>query len=364
MNRVGAAPFFLRNDWLVCLWLPVVGIFGAIVEILFFGQVFESLDPSRLRFIYNLVFLNATHLIFPFVLLATVPEFRQLFFCKLKGKSGVGNLLIVLSTFLVISLMLVVQKGWIFTFAKHNTESIFFWIWILLPTIHGLRQSGGLGILYSKAIYNEAATQEKESLANFQKNERSILFFLYTTTLLALVVQGAQGQGIHLHGLLIPLLFCFPAGCAFYLFFKIQKVEALAKTDKLLFSLRMLFWPMAGYSWVAKLFIGIIHGHEYIALIQKMMSRSHASVYGRLLRFASFFLFLLFLYNGIELFTAYQGDNVDSFFSMYPPLLTLTLLVPILSLSHYLVDGVLYRIRDQDVKNNILPLIQGLIKSR
>ncbi len=362
MKNIKTAPFFLPRDWFLCLWLPVIGIIGAAIEILFFRNLLEGLEPSKLRFVYNLVFLNATHLIFPFVLLSTVPEFRQLLASKMRGKHSTRNRLILFSILSLILLMLVIEKGWIFSFAQKNTKSIFFWVWILLPTIHGLRQSGGLGILYSRAIYTNVSTEDQRELTKFTQKERKILLFLYISTLVALVVQGIQELEFHIPSLLIPILFTIPAVCAFCLFFEVKKARAFDGTDKLQFSARMLFWPMAGYSWVAKLMIGIVHGHEYIALIHKMMFRSHPNVYCRLLRVASAYLAFILFYNIIELMSANTGEQVEKFLSFYPPLLLITLLIPILSISHYLVDGLIYRSGDDDVSKNILPLIQGPIK--
>ena len=135
-------------------------------------------------------------------------------------------------------------------------------------------------------------------------------------------------------------------GLAIAILYNSRKANAARYSDKYIFSYRFLLWPLQPYSQIVFWSVIFNHGLEYLALIQHMLkvpgveNRSRTMfIAATLLGMAliSFYVIFNFIYAQQPNWVA-QNWWFAIFMALYP----------FLTLLHYAIDGVVYRMSDQD----------------
>lgn len=249
------------------LVLPLVSILWILIDLYLNRSSLASISLFSKRVLVDVLFLNVTHNAFTLGLLSSSPTFK-LWINNRGGERKFWRGLILMT--LVGSFFLFL----LFYFRSYDEHIlvIFFTLNFLFPVHHALAQSFGLSRVYNRG--NIAV----DSLERFEKYERlffnvflvltlvSGLFFLFITTHMLTITPHLSVLVSRLTTtLLLVIAFIILAQTIFYV--------GKRSPAKIIFSFRYFVWSLVLVSPVAIYATYAIHGVEYWAVTQKMISR-------------------------------------------------------------------------------------------
>lgn len=334
----------------VVLYLPFLSLIAVASEILYkIGtgkDPFSSIDASINQLFINILLLNSLHLVFPFMILLLLPNGRE--FVRRKGITWSKNWIFGLAAALVVTIILIVSieskrsLGFLEPIKPFIAESMI-WVWFLVPTFHGMRQSAGVSQLIGSPNF-----KENEKYIRARKRERKLLRFYYLGVMSTFISQKwwatTQPQ-------VIWLMSAVSMALAIAIIYNAKKTSAAGFEDKYIFSYRFLLWPLQPYSQIVLWSVIFNHGIEYIALIQHMLKSSTSKKSTKRTFITAIALGMVFisLYNVFEyIYPEYPSWVINSWgFSI------VLALYPFFTLLHYAIDGVAYRMSDPDVQQSI-----------
>lgn len=332
------------------LYLPFLSLAAVISEIVYKivtgTNPFSSLDVNLNDLFINILLLNSLHLVFPFMILLLLPNGRE--FVRTKAALWSKNKIVGLSVVLVVGLLFLVSL--------HSTKSLDFlgplkpliagsmiWVWYLVPTFHGMRQSAGVSQLLASPDIGEDLKYHQA-----RKLERKLLRFYYGGVISAFVFQKWWAAT---YPPLIWIMSAISMSLAVAIIYNSRNTSATGYTDKFIFSFRFLLWPLQPYSQIVLWSVIFNHGIEYIALIQHMLRQSIDGKSARKMFIAAtlFGMALISFYNVFNyIHPQYPNWAVESWaFSIF------LALYPFLTLLHYAIDGIAYRMSDPDVQKTM-----------
>lgn len=350
--------FFSPRDEKITLWIPIFGLLIAFFQLAFFADALDSANKDLVRFFVNVFLLNGTHLGFPFVMLIAFPKGRELVRMKVK-RLGAAKLSILIGL-----LVLSVCAGAFFEVYPEKNHSftregvIFFmaWVWIIVPTFHGMRQSGGISLLMNRTLKAQLGENDRKALLKFEGRERKLFLGVYAGVVLGLIVSGSEYFSPPVEKALSIFCFSLSAVSAMVLLILIRRERIFRQTNKFAFSIRMLFWPLGLLSTLATWLLPLMHGQEYFALFNKAVREEEdQKVRLRAIRWLLYFVFALAFLSSLKLYLDYfvNGDKSMDTILTYPYTSYFLLLIPIFSLLHYITDSVIYRMSDTDVRETM-----------
>ncbi len=345
------SPYFeFKGGFRWILFLPIISLVAVIAEISFKTIVgkdpFFDIDQNFNKFVINVFLLNSLHLIFPFMVLLLLPPGRELF---LKKKTqwiqrwwiGASAVAIVVSLF-IVSLQSIKNLEFISPIKPFLTEAMI-WVWYLVPTFHGMRQSAGVSQLLNDPSRAQNIDQQKAKL-----KERRLLVFYYFAVIGAFVTQRIVSASASQW---IWFMSSVALALAVAIIFNSRKLCVAGNNDKFIFSFRFLLWPLQPFSQIVFWSVVFNHGIEYVALIAHMLNVTTQKISRRLYLASPIVLGMMMIsfYNFFDLFYQEYPAWVDEswmfciFLAVYP----------FLTLLHYVVDAVLYRMSDPDVQSTM-----------
>jgi hypothetical protein len=339
---------FTGGDRLV-LYIPFIAILAVIAEIVFKiatgANPFSFLDANLNELFINIFLLNSLHLVFPFMILILLPQGRD--FIRIKRVRWSQNWMIGLSVVFFISVLFLVSLQSIKHLNFLEPFKVFIggsmvWVWYLVPTFHGMRQSAGISQLLGSSRFDE-----NPKYIYAKKIDRKLLRFYYCGVMGTFIWQ--KWGVAYPHILWIMSAMTLLLGIA--IIYNSKIISTLDQSDKYIFSYRFLLWPLQPFSQIVIWSVIFNHGIEYIVLIQHMLKGTSEKVRSKKMFVASIFLgmSLISFYN---IFHYVYGENpswvAESWiFSIFMAL------YPFLTLLHYAIDSVVYRMSDPDVQNSM-----------
>lgn len=251
------------------------------------------------------------------------------------------------------------------------TGFIFLWITFFGQIFHALRQSGGVGLLINRSLAEHLSDEQRQNLSYFGVVERRLLSVVYAGTLGGLALRHF-GQSWNLP--YKPIMYLCSASAfvaAFYLLYLIQRSQLFTRTNKFAYSLRFVLWPFSLYSTVAVWFVILMHSTEYLALFRRIV-RTQSAARSAAMTISVFLAAALVVGISKALGPLDQLEGLvtgTSFLTIRENLrdnLAATLfltLYPMLTMGHFVVDGLIYRMHTPSVRENIGPAVTGFLNS-
>lgn len=342
---------FSKNIERINLWLPVLFLLGAGVEIFSNFRFLGNLSALQSSILANIILLNITHNAFTYMLLTSSDTMKEwvnnqggalLFWKRQAWELGLFSLF-----FLVL-------------LSLSNDHREFFVIFTLInfgfAAHHALSQSFGLSLLYNRQM------ERTPKLVIAEKDERflfktflygniimGILFFLYIFQILTVPSQ-----------LVKPLLWL---GAAVLCLFWGAMVLHTAKNYRALFATkgnflwRYLLWPLTFFSPIAVFATTVIHGFEYLFVTEKMLRNDCAkkSRIGWLI----LLVVITFGFLRLETHAALRNREEMPFW-----MLVLTSISVAISFAHYKLDRHIFQMRHKENREAAGKLLFPLIPNK
>jgi hypothetical protein len=351
--------FFLPREEEVILWIPIVGIAVALVQWIWFPHAMEGMNPALTRFIVNVFLLNGIHLGFPFIMLAAIPEGRALVRKKIVSL-GTSTFFFVCGTIVATLLVIVFLDFRVMPLPSPIDQIVsigMLWTWALIPTFHGMRQSGGLSLMMNRTLKAGFNTDiEKQRFLRFEKRERICLNGVYLGVLGGLAVLTLDE---HSSGVMLAIFSLFAIFSAFALLFLIHREPSFKNTGKLMFAVRMVFWPCGLYSTLATWLLPVMHGEEYLGFFNRVVGEKAKAVRRRALVWLLSSVVVILLSCFLNLYVDVLHISKTDIFEWQPLALILFAFQPFLTLMHYLTDGLIYKMGDKDVRSTMGQMLTG-----
>ncbi len=343
-----------------------VGLGLLFVAIGYWGVFFSPrLSFTTLQWYHIIVavfFLKATHTVFTFTLFATIPEFRALLRDSIKIRAPWIPLSIVLMAIVVYQ---VTQYGsWQ---GPVDTDLITAALQGITLT-HAARQTFGLLLLYNRAEERagQAPADRQEQIARDETAQRwlaTILIFILT------IEPFSTLGGVAYKKSLEPVILFIKAILVLSLLILIWRGGQWRRSNKALFSLRILALPFAFNSLHLLRASGMIHGVESLYMCLQIVKRSASRNIGLGRRpfwalMISMIVFgamiLLYFAEGVdpELVAEVSNARPRSENSRVNDLILMnSCIIFAIGFFHNYVDSIVYRMRDPLVRKHIGPLI-------
>jgi hypothetical protein len=364
----GRLQYFLSLDEIFILMIPVVGIAFALIQFVFFRHTMDSIAFNINKLIISTVLLNTIHVVFPFVLLAVIPSWRQLAWQKVspsKSKKNAAMAITVLIVLLIFSLISVAGAVKFPEVVQKKGEAFLVWVFFLVPVFHGIRQSAGFSLLMSRGLMDHVTETEKKDLQNFMKVERQLQWGVNIGTLTMLTSTAVSFGKVAGWDILFISGAAVAFSSALGILIFVARRPSFQKTNKLVFALRYLLWPISAFTFIGGWFVMLMHGTEYVGLCRRVIRKSvdvnlQAKLVGTLL-FAVAMVIVYCIFDFVKSLPDMPLREIVS--SSY--LLTFILaLFPMLVLGHYIVDAIIYRMSDAEVAKVMKPALVGLMESQ
>ena len=326
-----------------------------------FGVKLSSQQKLWADFVTAVLFFNSTHAILTLVLMAKIPELRS--WVADRVSVGMINPVKLFVGFAILMTLYnffwrVYQANWSATAYTTLITGLMYLFRNGWGMAHVILQCRGISILYNRhfAAHLPRGSTVAEKLKKQEQVERnfSALFWpvLILHRLFALLMEPSPLQNILIYGTggCIGILFL-------YLLNSLRPMDGNIRPFKLVYYLRYVICALAPYSFVAIMGVHAVHGAEYMEVFKKILEKSALTPRARkrtwLWSVTSLGVFSLFALAT----TLYSLQNTS--------LLNLNFLLWGVAIStgvsqtHYLVDGILFRISRPEVKTALKPLLLG-----
>ena len=350
--------FFSPVDEKITLWIPIIGLSLAVIQLVFFVDTLNSWNKDLVRLFVNVILLNGTHLGFPFVMLLAFPKGRELMRRKVKS----------VGLFKLTGIVSLVVGGIAFAayfeaYYRGSNSSLrenfligMAWIWIIIPTFHGMRQSGGISLLMNRSLKSQLSEDQRLSLSRFEKTERRLFLGVYVGVVLGLITIGSEFFEPRIEKTASVLFFLGASLSAMRLLYLIRKEPIFRDTNKFIYSIRMLFWPLGLLSTLATWLLPLMHGQEYLALFNKAVKEEEDRIVRtRAVKYLLITVLALASLSAWRFYLDYfsKGETGMDPLVTHPYASFFLLLIPLVTLLHYLTDSVMYRMADPDVRETM-----------
>lgn len=348
---------FSRPDEFLNLVLPVLFLSLILGEVAFGYSLISDLDKVQTEFIKNVIFLNLIHNAFSFVVILNFPEI-QTWNEGRRRNNQISVRRLLLATFVLFLIFFWLLRVF---YAPDGSGKLKYPFLIafglaIAPTFHTLWQIRGISKTYSaqaKAILNE-------SWHRFDRQETWLFRILLVLSSIQLFFNW------HIGNEWLP----FISDPNWVLIRKILLIATLATAallptiaicrgpkiflNKAVFLLRILVLPLMSISPTAVLAFGSLHGVEYGFVFKKMYGNSKISKGHKGLVIQSLIITViavLFFYFWRTLF------NTNTVLE-HPTAFHLLAAVSVsLTYTHYAIDGLIFRMRDENTRKEISPLL-------
>lgn len=349
--------FFPSQIHAITLALPCVALLVTIAYISFLGTGDFGYDAISANFILNVLTMNGLHLGFPLVLLSVLPAGREFIKNKISYYGRYKFFIFWGFTFFGLYGLSIVSLMEQNSISQKISSQILTWAFLVFPNIHGIRQSSGISLLFTRSCTENLTPSQMVRIAKVTSLERNLTAGICGCIILAWVANSFQNfnpefsSGIGL---------VKQSAAALALLFGIMQTyfiwrEPLFKNSgKALFTFRFWLSPFALYCQLTIWLLSAIHTQEYLALLSKISTTSEgAKVRVRLILGLILSIAILLPIFSIEFFFHIQGYGAALSKNNVLWNSILLALIPTITLLHYFVDGIIYRMRDPDVRSTL-----------
>ncbi len=343
--------YFSRGDehWIVLV--PLLGIAMLAIEPLLSMHINFDRFGKFEDFFINIFLFNSLHLICPFLVLGYWPSGRAYVRRKLtrpKFLLATALVMIVVAIAAVATVNDRLFEGSVYGAIFTGT---LLWVWILLPTYHGAKQSWGLSIMISKSAEKDADPVSKARLKDFVAREKNFMRLHTASVVLSTILARSEILGDAWVGSICALSLAL----SFHYSYLCWKEEAFQPTNKFLFSLRFILWSLAAYSILAMMFVITSHALEYVAMMRKSSAGQDLPALA-VRNVVIVFVAVILLYEFTRL--AFKM-GVDNSFVYHPLMFVVWAFYPFFTLMHYITDSVIYRSSDPDSQGAFSAFLVG-----
>jgi hypothetical protein len=352
-HRIGLLS---RRDELLNLALPALIFIVLFVFWLVIGK-FSKPSQQVIHFVAGSVFLNVGHTVLSFFILTLMPEGRA-WFMGLPGSRRRNKLIKWSAILLVLLWFFWVGERWLngHFFRFQITLIIAFVLAFIANYQHTLWQIRGISSAYNRLIENlsNPSAENKARIRRFEKRERLLFYGLLACTAIGL----AERLSRRVNFVSLTFVICL-------LLFTAIMVNSLlfpesGRTTKSFYLIRLIFFPLAIFSPIFALGVPFFHGVEYTFLFRHMWRKSRIPNSRRatytwqiilpLVAFASF-LTIARTNGGLA---PYVGDAISG---SKPWMFKIAGVSLAFNYFHFYFDREIFRMRDQEVREHIGPLI-------
>jgi hypothetical protein len=344
----------------IFLFLPLVFMALIPFEFLFFKDIESFKDGLLSEIVLNTVFLNVTHVALTYIMLFSFPEMRRWIARRSAGGSfrfWLKNTLIFSGFFLFFLIpYLHTSKDWVFL--------IFILVTGQAPFHHAIYQVRGLSACYSQAIAATGLSEaERQRLRASEFMEKYFFHLFFGVSLILRLYFSTQqvpdffNRSFALINFNLLQIFCLSSlGLLFvFLIYILRNMPKSAQSNKGLYLLRLLAFPLGQFSALAAWASVLIHGTEYLCLFLKMTGKSTSANKKTIVRLAVAVLVLFgLIYASLRVWLYSLGpdrSDVPLFLAL------LSTAITALTFLHYYLDRILFRMRDPLTRENIAPLV-------
>ena len=332
--RTAKTYFSPKDEWFLNV-LITSGFICLIYEVLTKSSI-NLIPDTHNQLITNIFLLNGVHLLGPFLFLGLFSSGQRFLKEKLKTKKQMA--ILVASVLGILALSLLSESN-----LNYEWKGLFFKIfWLTVPMIHAVRQAWGISMLMTKSTSLENKTERAISFERFAMNIYSLLFIF------VMIPKGFPA--------LLPIQPFFVGGTfllTLVLIIYFYRNKYFRDSCKLFFMLRLLLWPFFPLSSVVAAILSFSHGYEYIALLK----RSYKVDLPRI-RLGLFVVIFFWAYVvGVEFFRfSFKEHNHWTYIVMGS--------YTFITISHYLLDGMLYRFKDKVVRDVMSSRLIGFYSTK
>lgn len=322
------------------LFFPIPFIIISLIEAFKFTSFRDQNFRDTFSYISLIIFLNYLHVFFTPFFLTVLPGGRKWFIekCKLDKSHR------------WIFLVLVIASYRYFIYPAHQPtlyfDLLFSGFLELFAIYHNASQTYGLSLLYNKKSIEQGRIT-KEQISKSEKIERMVFYIQFSLITFASIGRRTPlGEGVVRFIMPISLIISF-----LYLLMIYFQTKSIV-SNKLIYSLRFLLYPLTLNSFIATMGILSFHGIEYLFVTHKLIEKDGGDY-----RLAGIvFMFLLIFIAIVYSYTYFLSDKSIYWF----PFQYLNSFFSIFILIHYWLDGLLFKSKDKISRQYIF---QNLISS-
>lgn len=314
-------------------------------------------------------FIDVTHLLVTYLMLASVPELRK-WWTSREALKGVGVLKGLLPRDRAIFMGVAIAIGFIVAnFSSwSNGLRMLAATWILYdiigPTQHTIAQVKGISLCYNNALKRDVAMtpDELSKAARVEKTERLLFRLLFIADLFFAVPFIIEGYLFERFDLITP--YRIASGLVLFavviaIFVNGRRFPHQSRSNKTPYLLRILLYPLKMFSIpVSTLAIRANHGVEYFFFCRNIIRNSSASAKRIKVASAVFGMFVLG-----TLILVLLGVNSPFKFrdERQPDLLLAGFMVFSFThqFLHFYLDSIIFRLSDSYTRQQVRPLIMG-----
>ena len=227
--------YFKYEDELILHGLILLAVLGLSLEV--FLQIdITPVEERYWRMFRNVVLLNSSHLVLPFVFLLFYEPGRQFLSSKARQRSYLN--FIGLSIALLLTVSFFTNFTWILPahldLYRDFLTRIF---WLTVPFVHSVRQSWGISILMTRS------SLQTPQVRSFSRQELTMMNLYSVGFAILFLCNGFPQMRAYQHW---PAALC--VGLAGFAMWSASKISSFHHTTKLLFMSRLLLWPLLPFS--------------------------------------------------------------------------------------------------------------------
>ncbi|MGZ3691299.1 MAG: hypothetical protein ACXVAX_07335 [Pseudobdellovibrio sp.] len=361
MSDVNSAALFSPRSEKIFLYVPLVFIVAALIEIILTGTAHITALGSKDLVYYTMdlaaqiFFLNFSHTGLTILLIHSFPEFNT--WIKRRYSGGYPEYYIRMTIIFLLSFAFLYAPWW--SQLPLQLAPLFV---ILMTYHHGIMQMRGLSATYNyKILQYEPQTEVVQKIARIDKIEKYAFYGLLVTHIGFKSLENLRFQGIvreelfvwikFLYWLLMPLLLVL-------LTYTSYATNKIFKTNKFIYLLRTLLFPISIFSSIGMLGFSFYHGIEYYFVFDKMNKNSNSSEKRKKeIKKDALILMVLLGLLAAALYVASYLYKVHPEMVPVEAVAFLLAVVGALSNLHRYQDRIIFRMRDQNTRENIAPLL-------
>lgn len=333
------------------LCIPLVFFILTLVQLAFHHRMTNT-EHHIGSFIVKILFLNHVHIIFTFWMLATFPEMKSWLVQRRQGLWR--SVLPWTGIFLFFFVLFSVVQPHLRHIGDKNYLGVITTALLIISFHHVYAQSRGLSLLYNRMVEKRFSltAQEKQKVFSLEKWERGF----YTTLIGSQIVWIFMKLCFpHERKIEAAVFLAIASVCVGGIFFCCRRYPYADRSNKTLYSLRLILFPLWPMSSLAVFGALAFHGVEYLLVFLKMYGKSEVPKQNKYIAWyiGSIILLLSLSFARHDLL----GFLYSKYISSRGLLTVMASLAGALSFLHYYLDGVIFKMRDSLTREKVAPLL-------
>ncbi len=354
-----------RDEWFV-LAVPWLGIILSLGFWLLNDFGLNLKIEASTVLLTTLIFADSFHVVFTFVLLATVPELKQ-WAQKSESKAktgwlkGLGPWGQALLIGLVLAGLLLIMKGLPISASLKGMATIWLFFELFGPAQHTVAQMRGISLCYNSSLRRKIKFTDDDNIVarQVERIERFLFNFLFAGEVLFWIPKIFLKDNFEIPGIdsIQNLGALFIVCSSLGILWNGRRYPHQDKSNKFSFLVRVLLFPLKMVNMVGSLFIRAAHGTEYLAIYRRMVNGSKMEVAKKKKIFLiSIFVSLCYL---VPYLTGWVIQIPETMSWTISDRLMVTALLGtfVIRFTHYYLDSVMFKMSDPNTRFTMAPLL-------